>query len=169
MSQRTNQTHIDYVQSLCDRLLLVERVSGIHLCRDLARHNLEYLLAELHKQSIQCVVHLLINVAALLLAICNGLVNELRILWLFGRGEDQRWVGGGILWLVLLDRSKVTRVGDNDLLRPSVRSLVHMPKAERVNVVGEGQRTVPVALSWSSDEDMIKVSECWCRVCRGSL
>jgi hypothetical protein len=35
------------------------------------------------------------------LAIFNSIIDQLRILGLLRGGEDERWVGGGILWLVL--------------------------------------------------------------------
>jgi hypothetical protein len=50
-----------------------------------------------------------------LLAVCDSLVDQLRVLLLLGRGEDEGGVGGGILGLVLLDGRKVTRVGDDSL------------------------------------------------------
>merc|ERR1712072_1653225 len=53
------------------------------------------------------------SVLALLLAVGDGIVHELRVLGLLGCGEDQRRVGGGILRLVLADGGKVTAVTDD--------------------------------------------------------
>ena len=39
----------------------------------------------------------------MLLAVLNSIVDQLGILGLLGGGEDERWVGGGILRLVLLN------------------------------------------------------------------
>ena len=73
------------------------------------------LLAELHKEVVQCGVDLVVDAAAVLLAILDGGVDELRVLGLLRRGEDERGVGRGILGLVLVDGGKVTRVADDRL------------------------------------------------------
>ena len=39
----------------------------------------------------------------MILAVRNGTVNQLGIFRLFRGGEDERGVGGSILWLVLVD------------------------------------------------------------------
>ena len=84
-----------------------------------ARHdagdNLEDLLAKLYQQVVKCGVDLVLEVCAVLLAVCDGRVDELLVLGLLRRGENQRGVGGRILGLVLLDGSEVTRVGDDGL------------------------------------------------------
>jgi hypothetical protein len=51
-----------------------------------------------------------------LLAILDGGVDELRVLGLLGRGEDERGVRGRILRLVLVDGRKVARVADDGLM-----------------------------------------------------
>jgi hypothetical protein len=55
-----------------------------------------------------------------LLAVLDGGVDEFGVLGLLGRGEDQRRVGGGILWLVLGDRGEVTAVADDGLERSNI-------------------------------------------------
>lgn len=107
------------MQSLLNGSLLVEGESGINLCRDLAWHDLQDLLAELHEEVIQCRIDLLFNGATVLLAVLNSVVDELGVLLLLRGSEDQGWVGGSILWLVLVDCGKVTRVADNDLKEQS--------------------------------------------------
>jgi hypothetical protein len=52
-----------------------------------------------------------------LLAVLDGGIDELGVLLLLRRGEDQGGVGGGILGVVLVDGRKVTRVADDDLDR----------------------------------------------------
>ena len=103
------------MKSLVDRSLLVEGESGVNLSRNLARNDLEDLLAELHEEAVQCSIDLLVDVLAVLLSVCNSLIDELGVFGLLRGGEDQRWVGGGILWLVLANGSKVTRVADDSL------------------------------------------------------
>jgi hypothetical protein len=49
------------------------------------------------------------------LAILHGFVDELGILGLLRGGEDERWVGGGVLGLVFLDGGEVTAVSDDGL------------------------------------------------------
>ena len=51
----------------------------------------------------------------MLLAIVDGDVHQLGVLGLLGRGEDEGWVGGGILGLVLVDSREVSGVADNGL------------------------------------------------------
>ena len=108
-------THVNDVQGLVDTGFGVEGEPRIHLGRDLARDDLEDLLAELHKQVVKRSVDLLVNVLAVALAILDRGVNELGVFGLLGRGKDQGGVGGGILRLVLVDGRKVTRVADDDL------------------------------------------------------
>jgi hypothetical protein len=50
-----------------------------------------------------------------LLAVLDGGIDELGVLLLLGRGEDQGGVGGGILGVVLVDGREITRVADDDL------------------------------------------------------
>lgn len=80
----------------------------------------------MYEQVVQCGVDLVLDVAAaVLLAILDGRVDQLRVLLLLGGSEDEGRVGGGILGLVLGDGRKVTRVA-NDNLRKTVnkRSMV---------------------------------------------
>ena len=46
----------------------------------------------------------------MLLAILYSLVDEGGILWLLASRKDEGWISGGILRLVLVNGSKVTRV-----------------------------------------------------------
>ena len=46
----------------------------------------------------------------MILSVCNGNIHKLCVFWLFGRSENERGIGGSILWLILSDGSKVTRV-----------------------------------------------------------
>lgn len=103
------------MKSLLDRTLLVEGETGVHLGGDLARYYLQDLTTELDKEVVKGGVDLLLNVLAMLLAIRDGLVDELGVFGLLGGGEDEGRVGGGVLRLVLADGGKVTRVADNGL------------------------------------------------------
>jgi len=69
----------------------------------------------LHQQVVERGIDLVLQVFAVLLAVLDSRVNQLLVLGLLGRGEDERGVGGRILGLVLLDCRKVTRVGDDGL------------------------------------------------------
>lgn len=113
-------THINDVQRLINAGLLVEAEPRIHLRADLARHDLQDLAAELHKQVVQRGVDLSIDVLAMLLAVGARIVDELSVLGLLRRSEDERWVGRGVLRLVLVDGGEVARVADDDLVRTSV-------------------------------------------------
>jgi len=75
-------THLNDVQGLLNATLDVEGEARIHLCRDFARHNLQDLAAELHEQVVQRSIDLLVNVLAMLLAVCNRLVDKLGVLGL---------------------------------------------------------------------------------------
>lgn len=91
------------MEGLVDRGLGVEGEPGIDLGGDLARDNLENLLAELDQQAVEGGVDLVLNVAALLLGVVDGDVYQLGVLGLLGGGQDEGRVGGGILGLVLGD------------------------------------------------------------------
>lgn len=108
-------TYIDDAQGLVDRGLSVEREAGVDFGRDLAGDDLQDLLAELHQQVVEGGVDLVLDVLAVLLAVLNSGVDELGVLLLLGRGEDQGGVGGGILGLVLGDGREVARVADDGL------------------------------------------------------
>ena len=109
------RTYVDDVQRLVNRRLGVERKSGVDLSRDTAGYNLQDFAAELHEKSVQRGIDLLFNALAMPLAILDGLVDELSVLRLLRGGEDQRRIGGGVLWLVFGDGGKVTRIADNGL------------------------------------------------------
>ena len=97
------EPYLDDVESLLDGLLGVEGESGVDLSRDLARDDLEDLLAELDQEAVQSVLDLRVNITALLLGVVDGSIRELGVLGLLGGGQDQGRVGGGILRLVLAD------------------------------------------------------------------
>ena len=91
--------------------------------------------------------------AYLFLSVLNSNIHQLSILGLLRGSKNERWVGGGILWLVLVDgcnllvigyattrevlTGKVTRVADNDLFSSQKLSI------QIISAV----LTVPVALS----------------------
>lgn len=154
-------TYVDDPEGLVNAALLVERVGSVHLSGDLARDNVQNLLAELDEEEVQSVLDLLVDVLALLLAVGDGTVHELRVLGLLGCGEDQRWVGGGILRLVLANGGEVTAVTD-DGLESSVSKMTDRAFKARGGyrqplIVRRVSLTVPVAFSWSREEDMISV------------
>jgi len=103
------------VQRLLNGRSSVKREPCINFRRHLARDDLQDLLSELHKQSIEGSLDLLVKAAADLLALLNRSVNQLRVVGLLGGSEDEGWVGGGILRLVLCDGCKVTGVADDRL------------------------------------------------------
>jgi hypothetical protein len=76
------------VQSLFDGCLCVEREAGINFSGNLSRDNLQDLLAELGEQAVERSIHLLVNVAAVALAIRDCVVNELGILGLLRCSQD---------------------------------------------------------------------------------
>lgn len=113
-----------------------ERETGIDLSGDLSWDNVQDLLTKLNKELVEGGVNSGVKVLTLLLTVGDSGIDELGVLWLLGGSEDQRWVGGGILWLIfangctlsvciLLDvtffrygeggkhTGKVTGVGDN--------------------------------------------------------
>jgi len=104
---------IDDVESLVDGGLLVEGETGINFGGDLSRDNGENFLSELDEESVKGSIDLGIEVSAVFLSVSNGGIDQMSVFWLLGSSEDERWVGGGILWLVLGDSSEVTAVTDN--------------------------------------------------------
>jgi len=116
-SSRCNLTHLDDTEGLLDTGLSVEGESGVNLGGDLARDNLENLLAELDEEGIKNSINLVVDALAVrvLLAVGDGVVNELGIVGLLGGSQDQGRVGGSILRLVLVNGSKVTRVANDNL------------------------------------------------------
>ena len=105
------------MKGLLDRRLSVERESSIDLSRDTTRNDLQDFGAKLNEKIIQSSINLFVNVATMLLAIFNSLVNQSGIFGFLASGKDKGRVGGGILWLVLVDCSKVTGITDNRLYR----------------------------------------------------
>lgn len=108
-------TYLDDVQRLLHAALLVKGEARIHLRRDLARHDLQDLAAELDEQVVHGRVDLVVHILAVLLAVRDRLVDELRVLGLLGGLEDEGRVGGGVLRLVLVDGGEVTAVADDSL------------------------------------------------------
>ena len=104
------------MEGLVDRGLSVKRESGVDLGGDLAWYYLQDLLAELDEEVVQGRINLLIEVLSVVLAVGDSCVDEFGVLGLLGGGEDERWVSGGILRLVLVDGRKVTRVANDNLL-----------------------------------------------------
>jgi hypothetical protein len=142
---RINVTHLDDAEGLLDTGLSVEGESGVNLGGDLAGNDLEDLLAELDKESIENSIDLVVNVLAIsvLLSVGNSVVNELGIVCLLGGCQDQGRVGGSILRLVLVNGSKVTRVADDNLEELlAMRRHLTPPKGYELS-----RHTVPVALS----------------------
>lgn len=89
------------MEGLVDGGLGIEREAGIDLSGDLSRDDLENLLAELNKETVESVVDLLVDIALSLLGVLDSVVDQLSILGLLGGSEDERGVGGSILGLVL--------------------------------------------------------------------
>lgn len=116
-------TYVDNVQCLLNGLLCVEGESGVDLGGDLARNDLQDLCTELNQEVVEGSVNLLVDVLAVVLSVLNGLVNQLGVFGLFRCGKDERWVGRGILRLVLFNGCEVTRVGDNGLFGSGIVSL----------------------------------------------
>jgi hypothetical protein len=110
-------TYVDNAKSLLDGDVLVEGEAGVNLSGDLAGDDLQDLAAELDKEVVEGHVDLLVDLLAVLLAVGDSLVDELGVLGLLRRGEDEGGVGGGILRLVLANGGEVTRVADDGLRR----------------------------------------------------
>lgn len=108
-------TYFNDVQRLVDAALLIEAESRVDFGRYTAGDDLEDLAAELNQQVVEGGVDLVVYVFAMLLAILDRLVDKLCVLRLLGRREDQGWVGGRILRLVLINCGKIARVGDHGL------------------------------------------------------
>lgn len=90
------------MEGLVNGLLGVEGEASIDLGGDAARDDLEDLLAELDEEAVERAVDLLVEIcAAVLLAVCDGDIDELGVLCLLRRSEDQGGVGRGIFWSVL--------------------------------------------------------------------
>ena len=67
--------HINQVQGLVNTGLHIEAQLRIHLRRHLARHNLQDLATEFDEQCVEGSFDLLIDAAALLLAVGDGIVD----------------------------------------------------------------------------------------------
>ena len=89
------------MKGLVDGGLGVEGEAGVDLSGDLAGDDGENLLAELDEETVEGVVDLGVDVAALGLGVGDGDGHQLGVLGLLGRGENEGRVGGGILGLVL--------------------------------------------------------------------
>ena len=70
------------MQGLVDGGLGVEGEAGIDLGGDLARNDLEDLLAELDQETVEGIIDLLVDVAPLCLGVCDSGVDQLSILGL---------------------------------------------------------------------------------------
>lgn len=114
--------YLNNMQRLLHTRLLIKREARIHLRRHLARHDLQNLAAKLHEQIIERGVDLGIDVLAVLLAVGDGLVDELGVLLLLGGCQDEGGVGGGVLRLVLADGGEVAGVADDGLIMLKVVS-----------------------------------------------
>ena len=102
-SRVNSQSYLDDGEGLVNGGLGVEGQLGVNLGGDLARNNLEDLLAELNKETVQGGIDLLVNGPALGLTESNSGIDESGVLGLLGGSQDQGGVGGGILGLVLAD------------------------------------------------------------------
>lgn len=91
------------MKSLVDALLGIEREASVNLSGNLSGHNVQDLLSELNQKTVEGRIDLLVEILAVTLAVLHRGVNQLGIFGLLGGGEDERWVGGGVLWLVLAD------------------------------------------------------------------
>jgi hypothetical protein len=107
---------LDDVQSLVNGGLGVEREASVNLGGNLSGDDLENLLSELDEQVVEGGVDLSVNVAALLLTLLNGSVDQAGIFGLLGGSEDEGGVGGSILRLVLVNGGKVTGVANDNLI-----------------------------------------------------
>lgn len=105
------------MQRLLHTRLLVKTKPSIHFRRHLARHNLQNLLSKLDEKTVERRVHLAVDIGAVLLAIGDSSVDEVRVFGLLGGSEDERGVGRGVLGLVFGDGGKVAGVADDGLGR----------------------------------------------------
>lgn len=93
--------YLDDLKGLLDGGIGVEGQLGVDLSGDLAGDDVEDLLSELDKETVEGGLNLLIEGLAVLLTVSDGSVDESGVLGLLGSGENQGGVGGGILGLVL--------------------------------------------------------------------
>ncbi len=117
---------LDDVESLVHGSLGVEGKASVDLGGNPAWDDLEDLLAELNEKAVESGINLVVDGSAVLLAVLDGDINEWSILLLLGGGEDEGWVGGGVLWLVLGDGCKVAGVRDDNLLELLVNQFDHV-------------------------------------------
>jgi len=71
-------------------------------------------MAEFNEESVHGEFDLIVFGATFLLCFCYGVVDEFLIVFFLGCCEDQRRVGGCILWFVHVDGLEITRVGNDD-------------------------------------------------------
>jgi hypothetical protein len=109
-------TYLDDVQSLVNGGLGVKREASVNLGGNLSGDDLENFLSEFDEQVVEGGVDLSVNVAALLLTLLNGSVDQAGIFGLLGGSEDEGGVGGSILGLVLVNGGKVTGVANDNLI-----------------------------------------------------
>jgi hypothetical protein len=102
------KAYINDAEGLVDGGLGAEGEAGVDLSGDLAGNDLQNLLAELDKETVESGINLGVDIAALVLGVLNSDVDELGVLGLLGGGEDQGRVGGGILGLVLGDGCSIS-------------------------------------------------------------
>ena len=103
------------MKGLLNGSLGVEGETGIDLSGDLSWDNLQDLLSELDEETVKSGIDLVVNGATVLLSVLDGGINKWCVLLLLCGGEDEGWVGGGVLWLVRGNGGKVTGVGDDGL------------------------------------------------------
>ena len=108
------------MKGLVNGSLGVEGETGIDLSGDLSWDNLQDLLSELDEETVKSGIDLVVDGATVLLSVLDGGINKWCVLLLLCGGEDEGWVGGGVLWLVRGNGGKVTRVGDDGLEALSV-------------------------------------------------
>ena len=97
----------------------VKAQAGIHLCRDATGNMLENLAAKTHQQ----MVHGVVQITRAHLG--HGLRQQRCIFGLLHRLQNQRWIGGGILRLVLRQLMKVACIGHHGGVLLEVFELVH--------------------------------------------
>lgn len=104
------------MKGLVNRSLSIKGETGVHLSRHLSWDNLQDLLSKLNKETVKSGIDLVVDGTAVLLSVLDGRIDEWGVILLLGGGEDERWVGGGILWLVLGNGCEVTGIGDDGLM-----------------------------------------------------
>ena len=103
-------THLKNVQGLVNGSLCIKRESRIYFCGNLSWDNLQDLLSELNQETVQSSVDLVIEILAVLFAVCDGGVDEFGVFGLLGCGEDKGRIGGSVLWFVCGDCCDLFRI-----------------------------------------------------------